>query len=467
MDVLLAHGYYLEEDAHERKIMKPHPPLGILYLSAYLKRRGFSVSVFDSTFRRPEEFSDQLEQERPSVVGLYCNLMTKLRVLSMVQAAKGAGARVVLGGPEPPFYAEEYLSHGADVIVVGEGEETMEELVRELSTGSPHRLSHVRSIVFRNEEGRVERTPPRPMIADLDSLPMPDRDAIDLEAYLDAWRRHHGYGSVSLICARGCPYHCDWCSHSVYGKTHRRRSPEGVADEVELIQERYRPDQLWYADDVFTIKPSWTVAFARELSKREIRLPFECISRADRLNEELVETLTRMGCFRIWIGSESGSQRILDAMGRGVRAEQVRAVTRLCQRHGIEVGMFLMVGYEGETEEDLKATVEHLKEASPDIVLTTVAYPIKGTGYYDKVSDRLLARTDWESRTDRDLTIAGRHSRRYYESAMRWMVNEARFHKELQSPSKNLTGLARLMKSGGNWARGRLGMALTRREMET
>ena len=150
--------------------------------------------------------------------------MTKLRVLSMVQAAKDVGARVVLGGPEPPFYAEEYLSHGADVIVVGEGEETMEEVVRELSTGSPHQLSHVRSIVFRSEEGRVEHTPPRPMIADLDSLPMPDRDTIDLEAYLDAWRRHHGYGAVSLICARGCPYHCDWCSHSVYGKTHRRRS---------------------------------------------------------------------------------------------------------------------------------------------------------------------------------------------------------------------------------------------------
>ncbi|MFQ5789436.1 MAG: B12-binding domain-containing radical SAM protein, partial [Acidobacteriota bacterium] len=373
------------------------------------------------------------------------------------------GAKVVLGGPEPPYYAEEYLARGADVVVIGEGEIGTEELLQELARRGPHDVAHVPGIVFRNGDGEVVRTAPRPMIPDLDTLPMPDREAIDIAKYTRVWRDHHGRSSVSLICARGCPFHCDWCSHSVYGETHRRLSPGRVADEVEGIVERYRPDQLWYADDVFTIKPSWVFAYAAELERRGLRLPFECISRADRLNEEIIRTLARMGCYRLWMGSESGSQRILDAMRRGVRVEAVQAMTRLCQRYGIEVGMFIMVGYEGEKERDLAATVEHLKRTNPDLLLTTVAYPIKGTGYYGKVEKRLLARAGWESRTDRDLTVAGRHSRRYYEHAMRWMVGQVTFHKQMRSGGKDPV---RVAKSAANIVRGRIGMALTSREVE-
>jgi radical SAM superfamily enzyme YgiQ (UPF0313 family) len=463
MDVLLAHGYYLNQDPHELAVMKPYPPLGILYISAYLKSRGFSVGVFDSTFRQPADFEALLAAERPSVVGLYCNLMTKFNILAMIQQARQAGARVVLGGPEPPYYAEDYLARGADVVVVGEGEAAMEQLVAELAAHGPHDLGHVPGIVYRDGDGQAVRTPPRPMLKQLDSLPFPDRAAIDLDEYVRVWREHHGRGSVSLICARGCPYHCDWCSHSVYGETHRRHSPARMADEVQQILDVYHPDQLWYADDVFTIKHSWFFEYAAELEKRSLRLPFECISRADRLNEKVVETLAHMGCYRLWIGSESGSQRVLDAMRREVTVEEVQAMTHLCQKHGIEIGMFIMLGYPGEEQVDLQATVDHLKRANPDIFLTTVAYPIKGTGYYRKVEDDLLARAGWEARTDRDLTVAGRRSRRYYESAIRWMVGEVGLHKGLHNGRKNVVQIAR---SAANVARGRLGMALARGEVE-
>ena len=464
MDILLTHGYYLSEDPHEQAVMKPYPPLGVLSLSAYLKARGFSVEVFDATFQQPADFSAYLLASRPSVVGIYVTLMTKLQVLAMIAEAKQHGSRVILGGPEPASYAEEYLAHGADVVVIGEGEHTLEELLTALASHGPHQLHHVAGIVFQDGDGQPVRTSPRPFIANLDSLPPPDRETIDISTYLRVWRQHHGLGSISLICARGCPYHCDWCSHSVYGNSHRRRSPQHVADEVQVLVDRYQPDQLWYADDVFTIKPSWLFAYAAELERRRLRLPFECISRADRLNERIVSTLAQMGCRRVWIGAESGSQRLLDAMQRGVSVEAVQAMTRLCQQHSIEVGMFIMLGYEDEQEADLIATVAHLKRADPDVFLTTVAYPIKGTGYYRKVEQKLLTHAVWSGRTDRDFAVQGRHSRRYYHHATRWMIGEVMFHKQWRRQPRNPV---QLLKSAANVVRGRLGMALTQYEIES
>ena len=303
---------------------------------------------------------------------------------------------------------------------------------------------------------------PRPYIADLDALPNPDREAIDVGRYVETWRLHHGMGSVSLIGARGCPYHCEWCSHAVYGHTHRRRSPRHVADEVEYLLARYKPDQLWYADDVFTIKHSWFFEYAAELKRRGIRVPFECISRADRLNEEVIEALAEMGCYRLWIGSESGSQNVLDEMRREVKVEQVQAMTHALKRRGIQTGMFIMLGYESEDIPDLEATVAHLKKSKPDTFLTTVAYPIKGTAYYEKVKDRVLARADWDHRSDRQLSVKGRHSTRFYAYATRWMVNSVALSRE----RANGASLARLAKAAANVAIGRVGMRLTAGERE-
>lgn len=463
MDILLAHGYFLYEDPHEMKVMKPYPPLGILYISAYLKKQGFDVGVFDSTFSSMEKFKALVAKERPSVVGIYTNMMTKRNVLMMAQICKAQGATVVLGGPEPPYYAADYLAHGADIIVKGEGELTLEELLPHLAQHGLNGLEAINGIVFRDVDGKVIETLPRPFIADLSANPWPDREAIDLPQYMKVWKDNHGQSSVSVIQARGCPYTCRWCSHSVYGNTHRRRTPADAADEVLWIKEHYNPDLIWYADDVFTINSRWFFQYAEELKKRDVRIPFECISRADRLNEEIVKTLADMGAFRVWNGSESGSQKILDAMDRKVKVKDVQEKTHLLQKYGIETGMFIMLGYEGETIQELEETVEHLKISNPDIFLTTVAYPIKGTHYYAEVESRILADRSWGERSDRDLTVAGRYSRRFYSFATRWMVNEVALNR---AQIKGDVPLKRRIKLYANAKIGRLGMALTKGQRE-
>jgi len=415
MKLLLTHGYFLAEDPKEREIMKPYAPLGILYLSSHLRRKGYEVEIYDATFGTKSELFQVLSQEAPGALGLYGNLMTRANLLEIIRHARAAKWRVILGGPEPATYAAEYLAAGADVIVAGEGELSLEQLLRTKLDAAC--WPAIPGIIFRGEDGSIHRTPAAALIDDLDAQPWPDRERIDIGKYLAAWRAHHGKGSVSLITARGCPYHCQWCSHSVYGKTHRRRSPSGVADEVEWIMGRYNPEMLWLADDVFTIHHGWLFEYASEMGRRRLQVPFECITRADRMNERVAATLAALGCFRVWIGSESGSQRILNAMRRGVTAEQVRKAVRLCRGNGIQTGMFLMWGYEGEELEDIEATVEHVRACRPDVFLTTVSYPIRGTPYYDQVASRLISPGSWECGTDRDLRILGRHSRRFYAHA--------------------------------------------------
>jgi anaerobic magnesium-protoporphyrin IX monomethyl ester cyclase len=423
MDLLLTHGYFLYEDPKELQIMKPYAPLGILYLSSHLRAKGVAVEVFDTTFSSREELFTILRATPPSVLGVYANLMTRPNVLAILRVAKEAGWQTVAGGPEPGAYAAEYLEAGADVVVVGEGEITVEELLpalRSVRTGSRDReeaLTEVQGIAFRGEDGSVRWTQPRAQISDLDAQPWPDRQRVDVDRYVKVWREHHGMGSVSLITARGCPYHCRWCSHEVFGKTHRRRKPVAVVNELEWLLNRYQPDMAWLADDVFTIHQGWLFQYAAEMKRRGLKLPFECISRADRLNAQVMDALAELGCFRVWIGSESGSQRILDAMQRGVTVEQVRNAVALAKSRGIQTGMFLMWGYLGEEIEDIEATVEHVKSSDPDVFFTTVSYPIKGTPYFEDVSSRVASPKPWAEGSDRDYRIRGRHSRRFYQYA--------------------------------------------------
>jgi anaerobic magnesium-protoporphyrin IX monomethyl ester cyclase len=409
MRLLLTHGFFLSEDLKEQQVMRPYPPLGILYLSAYLRSRGFDVEVYDSTWGSKQDLFSILERGPAGWLGVYGNLLTRANVLAIVERARAAGWRAVLGGPEPSNYAEQYLEAGAEYVIQGEGELALGQLL----SGNPS----PDGAIFRNSSGNVVHMPAAAQIGDLDSLPWPDRERIDLGRYLAAWRERHGAGSVSMITARGCPYHCRWCSHSTFGKTHRRRSPIAVADEAEWILNRYQPEMLWYADDVFTIHTGWTLSYAAEMKRRGIRVPFECITRADRFSAPVADALAEMGCFRVWIGSESGSQRVLDAMQRGVRVEHVREAVHRAKAHGIQAGMFLMWGYEGEQLEDVESTVEHVRACRPDVYLTTVSYPIKGTPYYEEVADKLVRIGDWRASTDRDVRVRGRHSRRYFQFA--------------------------------------------------
>ena len=464
MDLLLAHAYFLAEDAEERRIMRPYPPLGILYLSAHLKARGLEVAVFDGTFRSLSDFSELLVARRPPIVGVYVNMMTKRHALKMIALARRAGATVIVGGPDPPYYAAEYLDAGAHVVVLGEGEATLDELVPVLlgSAFRSHRLAGISGLVFRSEDGDLVRTPTRAFLPDLSAQPHPDRAAIDLERYIASWRRHHGYGPVSLITARGCPYTCTWCSRSVFGTSHRRRSVADVVDEVQDIADRYHPDRLWYADDVFGIHRGWTLEYAEELHKRRLRLPFECISRAERIDDRVADAFAAMGCWRVWIGSESGSQDVLDAMERRVSVERVREAVQRLRRRKIQVGLFIMLGFEGEQREDLEATIEHLKQTSPDIFLTTVSYPIKGTPYYERVADRIVARQPWTERTDRDLVIRERPGRRYYDFARRWITGEVARHQHWQERR-----YAQAARAASSALVGRLGMTFTEHLQES
>ena len=437
MDLLLTHGYFLKADEKERQIMKPYVPLGILYLTSHLRSKGFSVEVFDSTFSSREDLLSVLRRGPPAVVGVYANLMTRPNVVEILREAKEAGWKTLVGGPEPAAYVAEYLAAGADVVVIGEGELTLEELLPVLQSGRPQSLEDIRGIAFCKPDGTICQTPPRPQIQNLDSQPWPSRESVPIQKYLETWRTYHGTGSVSLITARGCPYHCRWCSHAVYGKTHRRRSPRAVADELEWIINHYGPDMVWFADDVFTIHHGWLFEYAAEIKRRGLRIPWEGISRADRLTPRVVDTLEEIGCLRIWIGSESGSQRLLDAMDRGVTVEQVQEAAQLCKSRGIQTGMFLMWGYEGEDLVDIETTVEHVKRSDPDIFLTTVAYPIKGTPYFEEVSRRVTSSKAWAQGSDRDFQIRGRHSRRYYGFADQLLRSEVELSRTLSADGGN------------------------------
>jgi anaerobic magnesium-protoporphyrin IX monomethyl ester cyclase len=436
-DVLLTHGYFLQDDEKELEIMRPYPTLGLLYISSFLRRDGIDVELFDSTFARRADLHARLAGE-PGVVGIYTNLMTRRPVLDIVDVAKRHGWTVVLGGPESANYPDEYLRYGADVVVVGEGETTMAELLPALAARGPHRIHGVAGTVFKDETGSVVTNPERTKIADIDSIPWPDRGRIDQAHYVDVWRERHGMGSVNMITARGCPYKCNWCSHAVFGYTHRRRSYLDTAAELDHIMQVYKPDQVWYADDVFTISHPWLYGYAQELKRRNLKVPFETISRADRMMKEgVLQTLADMGCYRIWIGSESGSQRILDGMERGVKTEQVLWAARAAKRFGIQVGMFLMWGYPGEEVEDIAATVDLVRQCQPDIHLTTVAYPIKNTGFFRKAGNLVVTDKQWADATDRDFRIKGRHSRAYYKQADAWLKNEVEAARvELSDPGE-------------------------------
>jgi len=462
MDILLSHGYFLEEDPGEKAIMRPYPPLGLLYISAYLKQEGFDVAVFDSTFRQKEELFRYIDTHNPPIVALYCNMMTRISVLELATYAKKQGAITVVGGPEPVNYAEDFLHRDVDVVVEGEGEHTLSDLLPNLRKYGLSRLESIKGIAYLDEGGQLIRTLPRAKIKDLDALPFPDREAISIEHYLSAWREHHGKGAVSLITARGCPFRCNWCSHSVFGHSHRRRSPENVVEEVQLIKDRYDPELLWYADDVFTINRKWFFRYAQLLKERNLAIPFETISREDRLDKEVVSELAAINCYRLWVGAESGSQRVLDRMERQTDARRVREMIRELQQNGIQAGTFIMLGYEDEDVSDLEATVAHLKAALPDELLTTIAYPIKGTKYYEKVESRVRRLKLFEESSDRDLVITQRRTKKFYEHARQWMVTEV----DLQRVRTGLKSVSRVeyARMLTRSKKGRLGMLATQFE---
>ncbi|MBN8703719.1 MAG: B12-binding domain-containing radical SAM protein [Bacteroidetes bacterium] len=432
MKVILSHGYFLEEDPKEKEIMKPYPPLGILYVSAFLDKNNIENSVFDSTFSSFSLFKEHLLKEKPNILALYVNLMTKVNIVKIIRFVKStkelSGTKIILGGPEVRYHAANFLAVGANFIVIGEGEETMLELVTKLADSSTNYES-IKSIAFLNSEGTIVYTPERVLIKNIDELSVPARHKVDLTNYFKAWESKHGYSVLSVSTMRGCPYTCKWCSRAVYGQTYRRRSAKLVVDELEYLTKQYARNTFWFVDDVFTVSHKWLEQFNSEIKARNLKIKYECITRADRMNEEVIKLLQSSGCFRVWIGAESGSQDVIDRMDRRVNVEKVREMIQLTKKYYVEAGTFIMLGYEGEQEKDIIETANHLKSSNPDYYTITIAYPIKGTPFYTDTEHKFLQKLNWETTTDRDIDFKRTYSRKYYDYAVRWVYNEVAANK--------------------------------------
>ena len=463
MSLVLTHGYFLADDPIEQGIMRPYPPLGLLSISAWLDREGLDHHVIDATFLDAAGFAERVRALRPRMVAFYVTLMTRRSVLRLIAslgegAAAGEGPIIVLGGPDVRHNAADYLAHGAHLLVVGEGEQTMAAAAR-LSAAdcrNPSVLAAVPGLIHAGAEGQPVFTGDRRFVPELDDLPEPARHRIDLTPYLQAWRGAHGQTSLNVSTQRGCPYKCAWCSRAVYGTSYRRRSPERVVAELARLTAQYAPDQFWFVDDVFTINHNWLEGFARALDAAGLRVRYECITRADRMNARVVELLARTGCVRVWIGAESGSQRILDAMQRQVKVEQVTAMIRAASDAGIQTGTFLMLGYPGETESDIVATEQYLRDARPDLFTVTLAYPIKGTVFHDQVASQTTSPA-FDQGSDRDRRFPRTYSDAYYRHAVR-LLN----HTHAETTALKPFGLRALRHRAAVWL-SRLGMWWHRR----
>jgi anaerobic magnesium-protoporphyrin IX monomethyl ester cyclase len=416
--------------------MTPYFPLGIAYVAAAAREAGYSVAIFDAMFAAgDEDFVAALAQEQPRVVGFGVLATVRRTALRLAVLAKRGGAMVVAGGADPTARPEVYLSykidgiHPLDVVVVGEAEQTIVELLPLLLRRESR--PDVHGVAYRNADGAVVITPRRPLIEDVDRIPLPARDLVDLEPYRRAWRDRHGAFSISLMATRGCPYGCAWCQKTVFGRSFRPRAPELVADEMRLIKDRYRPDQLRIVDDVLGIDREWMHRWHDAVLEKDAVIPFECLSRVDLIDKELAQLLKEMGCRRIAFGTESGSQRVLDAMTKGTKVEQIYRTAEICREQDIETYFYMMVGYPGEEWDDLQLSAKLLRDARPDAFSTTIAYPLPGTAFYEQVRDGLpkddQAVGDWDYTAENRLLFAtGAYTTFFYRRVIRWFHSEWR-----------------------------------------
>jgi anaerobic magnesium-protoporphyrin IX monomethyl ester cyclase len=439
-DLLLVNPLFLHDDPVESKLMTPYFPLGILYVAAAARQAGHKVAVFDAMFAVGDQaFVAALQRLQPKVVGFGVLSTVRKAALRLAALAKQHGAIVLMGGADPTARPEAYLAHQVgstypvDVVTVGEAEETIVELLPLLlRNGVDSALHHgIHGLAYRDATGNTVTTPCRPLIEDVDRLPLPARDLIDLEPYRAAWRDHHGRFSMSLIATRGCPFGCAWCQKIVFGRSFRPRSPELVADEMRLIKERYQPDQLRIVDDVMGIDREWVRRWHGAVLERDAVIPFECLSRVDLVDEEMARLLKEAGCKRIAFGTESGSQQILDAMNKGTTVQQIHRAAAICRELGIETYFYMMVGYLGEAWPDLQLSVKLLRQTRPDSFSTTIAYPLPGTVFYEQVQHRLpdgyAALSDWDyTAENRLLYPVAQYNTAFYRRVIRWFHSEWR-----------------------------------------
>lgn len=440
--VLIGQSYYLHFDHKLWTAMQPYPPLGSLYAAAVLRERGYVVALFDAMLAESEEEWEQaLRRERPRFAVLYednfnylskmCLLRMRQAAFTMIEMARRHGCVVIVAGSDATDHADQYLGRGADFVLLGEGEQTLYELMDRLTHNSPGPFDAILGLAFSDPDGSgIIRTPRRPDIRDLDGLPFPAWDLVDIPRYRRIWRERHGYYSMNMVTTRGCPYHCNWCAKPLWGQRYNARSPENVAAELRWLKETYRPDHIWFVDDIMGLKPGWLQRFADLVERYDARVPFKSLHRADLLlRGDTIDALKRAGGRTIWIGAESGSQKILDAMEKGTRVEQIKETARRLHEAGIEVGFFLQFGYPGETREDIEKTLQMVRDCDPDDIGMSVSYPLPGTKFYAAVQQELAARENWVDSADLAMLYHGPFTTAFYRQLHTVLHKEFRARK--------------------------------------
>ena len=436
MKVLFSHSYFMRFDAKQWRTGQPYAPLGTLYAAALLRENGFSVSLFDTMFvADPHEVKEPIDSFQPDAFVIYddgFNYLTKMcltnmreAAFEMIKIAKERKCTVIVSSSDSTDHFEKYLEAGADFILLGEAEHTLLELLRSINEGSKD-CFHISGVSFKHQDAIV-KTKRREITKDLDAFPFPAWDLVDVSKYKSAWLKHAGYFSINMATTRGCPFKCNWCAKPIYGNRYNSRSPENVVRELTMLKEKYGFDHVWFCDDIFGLKPGWVNKFADLVEKETLAIRFKIQSRADLLvQENYSKDLARAGCNNAWIGAESGSQKILDAMDKGITLSQVANATILLKLHGINPSFFIQFGYIGETKEDIRKTIKMISDLLPHDIGISVSYPLPGTKFYEKVKGELKEKANWTDSDELKLMFRNTYSPEFYKKLHRHVHYEFR-----------------------------------------
>jgi anaerobic magnesium-protoporphyrin IX monomethyl ester cyclase len=427
-DVLLTHSYHLYYDRKQVRKMQPYPPLGTLYAAALLRAAGISVAVFDTMLNDPEAgFQNALRQHRPRIVVVFednFNFLSKMCLTRMrevayriLDASLQAGATVLVNGSDASDHALDYLQRGFRCVLLGEAEFTLLEAVSHLLKQDEDALDRVAGMAYLHKQSaKLVKTPQRAFMRDLDHLPFPSRDLVDTNQYRSAWKAAHGYFSLNIVASRGCPYRCNWCAKPIYGDSFSVRSAAAVAAEIRQLKCNFGADHLWFADDIFGLRPKWVSQLAAEVEKLDAALPFKMQSRVDLMTPNNTNALRRAGCVEVWMGAESGSQKILDAMDKGTRIDQIAKARENLRREGIRACYFLQFGYPGETWQDIQSTIRLVHDTRPDDIGVSVSYPLPGTKFFERVQAQLGEKTNWSDSEDLSMMFQGAYTNEFYRA---------------------------------------------------